>query len=57
MKKKKNQNLWDAAKEVLRGKSTVIQSRFKKQGKNSNKHSNRTTKGNRKAENPEVSRR
>ena len=41
------QNLWDAAKAVLRGKFTAIQSHLKKQEKISNKQSNLTPKGTR----------
>ena len=41
------QNLWDAAKAVLRGKFIAIQSYLKKQGKFSNKQSNLTHKGTR----------
>ena len=41
------QNLWDAAKGVLRGKFIAIQSYLKKQKKISNQQSNLTPKGTR----------
>lgn len=37
LKKETTQNLWDAIKEVLRGKFTEIQANLKKQRKTSNK--------------------
>ena len=40
-----NENLWDAAKAVLRGKFTAIQFYLKKQEKISNNQSNLTPKG------------
>ena len=41
------QNLWDAAKAVLRGKSIAIQAAIQKTGKNSNTKANLTPKGDR----------
>ena len=41
------QNLWDAAKAVLRGKIITIEAYLKKQEKISNKQSNLTPKGTR----------
>ena len=53
------QNLWDAAKAVLRGKFIAIKSYLRKQKKNSNKQSNLTPKGTWEEEQtiPKVSRR
>ena len=53
------QNLWDAAKAVLRGKFIAIQSYFKKFKKKLNKQSNFTPKttGKRRTKTPKISRR
>ena len=54
------QNLWDAAKAVLRGKVVAIQSYLKNQEKTSNRQPNftpKTTGKRRKKENPKISRR
>ena len=45
------QNLWDAAKAVLRRKFTAMQSYLKKQEKSKSKHSNLTPPGTRKRTN------
>jgi len=52
------QNLWDAAKAVLRGKFIAIQS-YKKQNKTSNRQPNFTpeTTGKRRIKTPKISRR
>ena len=53
------QNLWDAAKEVPRGKFIAIQSYLKKQEKTSNRQPNFTPKttGKERIKNPKISRR
>ena len=53
------QNLWDAAKAVLRGKFIAIQSYLKKQEKTSNRQPNFTpeTTGKRRIKTPKISRR
>ena len=58
MKKMTTQNLWDAAKAVLRGKFIAIQSYLKKQEKTSNRQPNFTPKttGKERIKNPKFSR-